>query len=362
MRSIFKYAISRVRRDSSEQRSEEAARASVNSCRPYLLPQNLATIDLKLPSGRSYQVVRSSDPSAYERGLMEAQDWGSGDVVYLLRHLLKHDGALIDVGANIGLVSLPIALDGTPIVAFEMLPENCLKLQLACVLNQLDRVQVVQAAVSSVDGLLTFGGEHAWGAIGTGNQVACALRLDTALRLGRLAPIVGAHRLVMKIDVEGHELEVIKGAVDLIAARRPAIVFESIEFANGGDDQGSIQCKRFLESLGYRLLLQRGHTLLPRKADDLQEGLVTDFLAIPTERSDLLAGLDVRELTAAERACWVDEMAVQFEASHRTHAIGAIQALRKENEIYISLTAASAERLAHDDDPSVRTAAQAAGF
>jgi FkbM family methyltransferase len=253
-------------------------------------------------------------------------------------------------------------MDGIQIVAFEMLPENCLKLQLACVLNRLDSVHVVQAAVSSIDGLLSFGGEHAWGAVGTGSQVACALRLDTALQLGRLKPIAGAHRLVIKIDVEGHELEVIKGAVDLISARRPAIVFESIEVADGGDSQGSIQCKRFLEGLGYRLLLQRGRSLLPRKAGDLQEGLVTDFLAIPAEKPELLIGLDVRDLTATERACWVDEMAVQVDASHRTHAIAAIQALRKENEIYASLTAASAERLAQDSDPSVRAAAQAAKF
>jgi FkbM family methyltransferase len=227
---------------------ERGSRAETDLSHPSALPDTLAAITLTELSGRSFQVVRSAEPNAYERGLMEGLDWGSSDVVWLVRKLLGQDGALIDVGANIGLVTIPVALDGTSVTAFEMLPANCLKLYLACRLNRLDRVRVIQAAVSSVDGLLTFGGEDAWGAVGTGNQVSCALQLDTAIGLGGLADVRATRRLIIKIDVEGHELEVLKGAATLIAARRPAIVFESIEFADGGDAQGSKQCKRFLEN------------------------------------------------------------------------------------------------------------------
>ena len=209
---------------------------------------------------------------------MDGSDWGTADVVWLLRHLLRRGGTLVDVGANIGLVALPIAADGTRVLAFEMLPANCLKLQLACLLNGLRRVHVLQAAISAEDGLVEYGGADAWGKIGAGVQQAVALRLDTALRL---ADARLSRRSVIKIDVEGHELEVLQGAETLIAKHRPAILFESIEPADRADDCASQRCKRLLEQLGYRLFLQRGHRLLPRRAADLQEGVVADILAVP---------------------------------------------------------------------------------
>jgi FkbM family methyltransferase len=293
---------------------------------------------------------------------MDGQDWGTNGIVWLLRQILQRGGALIDVGANIGLVTIPIALDGIPVAAFEMLPANCLKLNLACLLNRLDRVRVVQAAISSTNGLLAFGGEHAWGTVGTGGQIACALRLDTAMALGGLEEVwADGRHLVIKIDVEGHELEVLKGASELIATRRPAILFESIEFADGGDDQASKLCKRFLETRGYRLFLQRGNIVLPRNSSDLQEGLVADFLAVPADRLEMLDGLEVRDLTPAERARWVDEMAVEIDVAHRKHAVAAIQALRLD-ETYVPLTAEAASRLLQDGEPAVSHLARLAGF
>src|SRR5690348_6657104 len=45
-------------------------------------------------------------------------------------------GSLVDVGANIGLVSIAAAVHGSPVVAVEMLPENCLCLSLAVLHNR----------------------------------------------------------------------------------------------------------------------------------------------------------------------------------------------------------------------------------
>ncbi len=329
----------------------------------FLLPPSLRSLDAVI-DGTPVTLVRSAEPSPYEQGLMEGQDWGANDVVWLLRRLLRRGGALIDVGANIGLVTLPIAGDGTSVIALEMLPANCLKLQLACLLNGLDRLRVLQAAVSCEEAMLDYGGQDAWGKIGAGAQQAAALRLDTALRLPglRLPALALSRRLVIKIDVEGHELEVLQGARHLIATRRPAILFESIERADRPEDANSLQCKRLLEQLGYRLLLQRGRRLLPRRASDLQEGVVADVLAVPAEAKHWLTGLELSELTPQERVDWVAEMAAQQHAGHRRDAVAAVAKLREEGASYVGLTAALVSKLLTDPDQSVRAKAKARGF
>lgn len=325
------------------------------------LPPTLCPLPFVV-DGRPVTLVRSAEPSPYEQGLMAGLDWGTNDVVWLLRRLLRRGGTLIDVGANIGLVTLPIAAHGIPVVALEMLPANCLKLQLACLLNGLRRVRLLQAAISSEDALLDYGGTDAWGMVGTGVQQAMALRLDTALRLPglRLPGLTFSRRLVIKIDVEGHELEVLQGAQQIIAKRRPAIVFESIEPADRAENARSLQCKRLLEHLGYRLLLQRGRHLLPRHAADLQEGVVADYLAVPAEAPRWLAGLELHQLTPQERVDWVGEMAAQQHAGHRREAVAAIVRLRQEGAQYVALTASLAARLLADPDDSVRVKASAA--
>lgn len=302
-----------------------------------------------------YALVGSAEPTDYERAIEAGSDWGTADVVWLLRQLLRRGGLLIDVGANLGLVTLPLARAGASVIACEMLPENCLKLQSACLLNGLHRVRVVQAAISSADCLIEYGGLDAWGKVGAGARQAVAMRLDTVMRLPDL-PF--RRRQVIKIDVEGHELAVLEGAVELIARRRPAIVFESIEFADRNETVMSQRCKRLLEQLGYRLFLQRGRVLVPRAASDLQEGLVADFLAVPREAPGWLRGCEVRDLTAEERAAWVAEMAVQQDAAHRRHAVAAIVKLREQG--LDAYTASLIAPLQGDEDETVRTRALAA--
>lgn len=63
---------------------------------------------------------------------------------------------------------------------------------------------------------------------------------------------------VVKIDVEGHELAVLRGAHRLLASHRPAVIVESEERHHAG---GVEQVRRFLADLGYKgYYLHRGAT------------------------------------------------------------------------------------------------------
>ena len=64
----------------------------------------------------------------------------------------------------------------------------------------------------------------------------------------------------IKIDVEGHELAVLRGALGLLQRDRPALLIEIEErFATGS----IVQVRNFLEPMGYRGLFLRGNGLFP---------------------------------------------------------------------------------------------------
>jgi FkbM family methyltransferase len=154
----------------------------------------------------------------------------------------------IDVGANIGhytkrfsdLVGPTgrvIAFEPVP-ATFELLSANTT--QFACSnvtlmnLAASDTTQVLGMNIPHFDTGLRNYYEAAITAASAELQImTCAI--DS---LGLAGPV-----RVLKIDAEGHDAVVVRGARNLIAANRPTIVMES----------GSGEVKALLESLGYRL-------------------------------------------------------------------------------------------------------------
>lgn len=59
---------------------------------------------------------------------------------------------------------------------------------------------------------------------------------------------------LIKIDTDGHEMEVLKGATETIKRLRPAIIFEAGLYVIEGNKQEFRDYCRFFDALGYRLL------------------------------------------------------------------------------------------------------------
>ena len=144
-------------------------------------------------------------------------------------------GAILDIGANMGLVSAGIArqYEDRTVFAFEPVRETAKRAAATFALNQLANIKLLPVAVGERDETLTF--FHAPGHsdyasanptdthIGIGwteTKLPC-VTLDS-LREQEILPQVG----VVKIDVEGHELSVLRGAKNLIARDRPFITLE----------------------------------------------------------------------------------------------------------------------------------------
>ena len=133
-----------------------------------------------------------------------------------------------DVGAFIGLYTIALAKRVGPsgkVVAFEPDPENFAALKAHVELNRVaDRVELIQAAVGAQDGALPF--EVGRGCesrishvLANGTQPARCVRLDSAFAGRRLN--------MLKIDVEGYEEKVLKGAINLLqnGRRSPRVIY-----------------------------------------------------------------------------------------------------------------------------------------
>lgn len=141
---------------------------------------------------------------------------------------LGPDDMLLDVGACIGLVSVHAAMRCRSVVAVEPDPQQAQRIRQNAELNHLTNLAVVEALFGEAVGrcdLQTDGIEGPSPSMkgqgrGATVSVVCTT-IDTEIAAGRVPPPD-----VLKIDVEGAELLVLKGARQLLASgRRPRAIF-----------------------------------------------------------------------------------------------------------------------------------------
>jgi FkbM family methyltransferase len=150
---------------------------------------------------------------------------------------------IVDVGANIGVYAL-VAKTASPrarVLAFEPVARHCEYLERNCHLNRLD-VHVERVAVSNRDGT---GWMRGWlldvtGAGGPDREQVPVRRLDTALAAA------GDSRVdLIKVDVEGHEAEVLEGLGVLLRRDRPTMLLEVLS------DAAADRLRPILDGLDY---------------------------------------------------------------------------------------------------------------
>jgi FkbM family methyltransferase len=176
----------------------------------------------------------------------------------LLRRILTSGMTFVDVGANIGYFSLlaaPIVGETGRVVAIEPAERNCRLMHRSAVRSGFGNVHLFPFAVWDQPGALVY---LAQGSNGTVAELRAAPDLPPG---GRLVPtstlddlVAGLDRIdVIKLDVEGAEFRVLRGAVRTLE-RRPIVVSEVspllLERVSG------VSVERYLASfldLGYDL-------------------------------------------------------------------------------------------------------------
>ena len=146
----------------------------------------------------------------------------SGDVCY-------------DIGGYRGYMSGAMALAGAAkVVAFEPLPSNQCALRRVCELNPGLNIEIMAVAVGNVDDAMRLRvmADASMGKLATSTFQLDADpegEIDVAVR--RLDSMVQGHEIppsqVIKIDLEGAELDVLQGATGVLSAYRPRIFLEA---------------------------------------------------------------------------------------------------------------------------------------
>ena len=148
---------------------------------------------------------------------------------------LKTGMTFYDIGANFGWLSLiaaRIAGSGGKVVSFEPLDTNVRIVRHNVRANHFNNVTVLPIALGNIDGQARFlcSSQHSWGMLATegrepgelkGNTTVTVRRLDTAVQEFRVPPPD-----VIKIDIEGAEINALLGAVDTLASSRPLMLIE----------------------------------------------------------------------------------------------------------------------------------------
>ena len=219
----------------------------------------------------------------------------------MLGKLVSRGDTVIEVGANIGALTVPLAKFVGPqgnVVAFE--PQRILFQNLCAniALNGLTNVRTINAAVGRESGSVTlpkidyaepgmFGAHSIEGAT-DGEQVQL-VALDKFISTKRCR--------LMKIDVEGMEEQVVLGATQLIKQHQPILYVE-----NDRQEKSPGLIKALLD-LGYKLYwhlppLSRDNNFFGHEKNFLPNMISINMLSAPPEVT--IAGMDALQINSPD--------------------------------------------------------------
>jgi FkbM family methyltransferase len=178
---------------------------------------------------------------------------------------LRPGMCVLDIGAHEGLYTLLAARlvsPGGTVHAFEPSPRERARLLENIALNQLANVQVHEAAVGDAAGTAVlhvagadYAGHNTMGAFGFATTTLEAAVEVEVVSLDRFASEHALPRVdLMKIDVEGSETSVLRGARTLIRTHRPVILVEAQDATLGPAGSSVGELVGILQAEGYRVL------------------------------------------------------------------------------------------------------------
>jgi FkbM family methyltransferase len=193
---------------------------------------------------RGMKWIKGAGPNAYWFGTYELAR------ISAFANMVAEGAVVYDVGANVGIYSLLASLRAGPsgnVYAFEPLERNLQHLRRHIAMNNVQNCTVFEEAVCNEEGTRSFSAaahESSMARLSPdGEMQAPSTTLDSS--------IYGARRLrppnIIKIDVEGAELEVLEGAHRALAEFHPAIFLE----IHG--TQLHADCRAFLSKRGYHI-------------------------------------------------------------------------------------------------------------
>jgi FkbM family methyltransferase len=182
---------------------------------------------------------------------------------------------VLDIGANLGAYSIPLAKSiqskGGTVYGYE--PQKIVFYQLCgnVILNRLDNYEAFNLAVGEQNGsveipAINYQNHHNVGAFSLNKDLRELLNVESYSDYGKLTttPMISLNSVrlpkspsLIKIDVEGYELNVLKGAGDFLEEHRfPPLLFEAWQLDWFSEQRNELL--RYCEGLGYEITLHLG--------------------------------------------------------------------------------------------------------
>jgi FkbM family methyltransferase len=171
-----------------------------------------------------------------------------------LPHIYKPGTDLLDIGGNIGYNALMYS-DYGPVHTFDPIfhpvitknvNQNQLKNPITVHpygLSSYEHTAEIALPPRGENGLCNYGGTSLKGFENSMHR--------QEIQLKRLVDVYNGTPSVIKLDIEGHEFEAIKGAEDIIAKHRPAMYIEWFDKMKDSD------IHNFLKPYGYNTIIER---------------------------------------------------------------------------------------------------------
>lgn len=229
---------------------------------------------------------------------------------WMLQNLIEvekyADGCFVDVGVNLGqtLLAVKSIRPDWEYVGFEPNPYCIFYVMNVVKANDLDACTVYPFGIGESTGAMDLRLNSLTG--GEGSIVA-GFRSESQYKRRIKVPILGAeflpHELmerkvgVLKVDVEGGELDVFRAMVPVLEKNKPLIISELLPVGDPASEQGTFRKERqdalltIFRDLGYRII--RLHIDGSRELlDDIEvhsEIRLSNYLFVPAEKVDLFA-------------------------------------------------------------------------
>lgn len=209
-------------------------------------------------------------------------------------------GVFLDIGANIGLIAIPFVartLEGRAgaeayVYAIEALPSNFRALCGNVAANAMgESVRCLNVGLGAAVGPVSIqieGDDPAY--TGTANILPSGFEFNKIpLQLDTLDNLIATDRVpravtLIKIDTDGYDFEILKGAPNMLQTIRPVILAELAETCLGWHGQNLADVAEFLHRFDYELWLVT--SLQPPRLRPFVRGVrhLQDCLLIPAER------------------------------------------------------------------------------
>lgn len=200
----------------------------------------------------------------------------------MIKSMVKEGMAVLDIGANIGYFSMVMANLVSPqgkVYSFEPNPQMFERLQKNLEINPnlSEQIEIHQLAIGEKEGKANFFcppvGFEGLGGLQNTNRISInnVINVDV-ITLDKFIEDNNIQRLdFIKLDVEGGEFDVLRGAKNTLNKYHPTILFEAEEENTAAYGYRVFQLLSYLENLGY----------IVKKAGNV------NFVAIPTDNGSV---------------------------------------------------------------------------